>query len=80
MDTKSDKNTAICYIEYNTVKKIGHYENIYSVNPLYLITGEVDGDIEEKKGLNILLSILQIKTSKYLKKKRRTLWWDYKWW
>ena len=50
------------------LKKNGDYENIYSVNPLYLITGEVDGDIEKKMGLNILLSILQIKTSKYLKK------------
>ena len=28
------------------LKKIGDCENIYSVNPLYLITGKVDGHIE----------------------------------
>ena len=30
------------------LKKTGDCENIYSVNPLYLITGKVDGHIEEK--------------------------------
>ena len=39
---------------YNTgyikIKKIDDYENIYSVNPLYLIIREVDGHIEEKNG------------------------------
>ena len=30
------------------LKKIDDYENIYSVNPLYLIIDEVDGHIEEK--------------------------------
>ena len=28
------------------MKKIGDYENIYSVNPLYLIIGKVNGHIE----------------------------------
>ena len=32
------------------MKNIGDYESIYSVNPLYFITGEVDGYIEEKNG------------------------------
>ena len=27
-------------IGYITIKKIGDYENIYSVNPLYLIIGK----------------------------------------
>ena len=30
------------------LKKIGDYEDIYSVNPLHLINGNVDGHIEEK--------------------------------
>ena len=29
-----------------TIKIIGDYEDIYSVNPLYLIIGKVDGHIE----------------------------------
>ena len=45
---KSYKNTDICNIGYITTKIIDDYENIYSVNPLYLITGEVDGHAEEK--------------------------------
>ena len=38
----------IYFIEYNAIKKIGDYENIYSVNLLYLVVGKVDGHIEEK--------------------------------
>ena len=30
------------------IKKVGDYENIHSVNPLYFIIAEVDGYIEEK--------------------------------
>ena len=36
----------IYYIGYITIKKDGDCENIYSVNPLYLIIGKVDGYIE----------------------------------
>ena len=32
----------------DTLKKTDHYENIYSVNLLYLIIGKVNGYIEEK--------------------------------
>ena len=48
MDKKSYKD--IYYIGYITNKKIGNYENIYSVNPLYLIIGEVIGHIEQNNG------------------------------
>ena len=48
IDKKSYKDIDIYYIGYITIKKIGDYENIYSVNPLYLIIGKVDGHIEEK--------------------------------
>ena len=48
IDKKSYKDNDIYYIGYNTIKKIGDYENIYSVNLLYLIIGKVDRYIEEK--------------------------------
>ena len=47
---KSYKNIGIYYIGYITIKSISNYENINSVNPLYLIIGEVYGDIEESDG------------------------------
>ena len=53
IDKKSYKNIDIYYIGYITIKKISDYENFHSVNPLYLITGEVDGHVEEKMGVNI---------------------------
>ena len=46
VDKKSHKDIDIYYIGYITIKKIGDCENIYSVNPLYLIIGKVDGHIE----------------------------------
>ena len=42
------KDIDIYYIRQITIKNIGGFENIYSVNPLYLINGKVDGHIEEK--------------------------------
>ena len=42
------KNIDIQYIGYITIKKIDDYENICSVNPLYLIINKVDEYIEEK--------------------------------
>ena len=46
IDKISYKDIDIYYIGYITMKKIGYYENIYSVNPLYLIIGKVNGHIE----------------------------------
>ena len=46
IDKKSYKNIDIYYIGYITIKKIDDYENIYSVNLLYLMIGKVDGHIE----------------------------------
>ena len=45
-DKKSYKDIDIYFIGYITSKRIGDCENIYSVSPLYLITGKVDGHIE----------------------------------
>ena len=48
IDKKSYKNFGIYNIVYITVKKVDDYENIYSVNPFYLIVNRADGYIEEK--------------------------------
>ena len=45
-DKKSYKDIDIYLIGYIASKRIGDCENIYSVNPLYLIIGKVDGHIE----------------------------------
>ena len=55
VDKKTYKNIDIYYIGYITIKNIDDYEYIYSVNPLYLIIGEVDGHIEEKNGSKYLV-------------------------
>ena len=55
IDKKSYKDIDIYYIGYITIKKIGDCENIYSVNPLYLIIGKVDGHIEENNGNKYLV-------------------------
>ena len=48
IDKKSYKNIGIYNIGYITIKKIDDYENIYSVNPLYLFIAHASGYIEEK--------------------------------
>ena len=51
IDKKWYKNIGIYNIGYITIKKIDDCENIYSVNPLYLIIAYGNGYIEEK-GVN----------------------------
>ena len=48
IDRKSYKNIGIYNIGYITIKKIDDCENIYSVNPLYLLVNHANGCIEEK--------------------------------
>ena len=50
IDKKSYKNIDIYYTGYIAIQKIDDYENIYSVNPLYLIINTADEYIEEKNG------------------------------
>ena len=50
IDKKSYKNIGIYNIGYITIKKIDDCENIYSVNPLYLLVNHANGYIEEKNG------------------------------
>ena len=45
---KSYKDIITYNIGYITIKKIDHCENIYSVNPLYLLINHASGYIEEK--------------------------------
>ena len=51
IDKKSYKEIGIQNIGYITIKKIDDCENIYSVNPLYLLVNHANGYIEEK-GVN----------------------------
>ena len=48
VDKKSNKDIDIYYIGYITIKKIDEYENIHSVNPLYLIIHSGTGHFREK--------------------------------
>ena len=50
INKKSYKNIDIYYIGYITIRNIGEWENIHSVNPLYLNIGKADGYIEESNG------------------------------
>ena len=48
IDKKSYKDVGIYNIGYITINKIDDYEDIYSVNPLYLTITHESGYIEEK--------------------------------
>ena len=50
IDKKLYKDIDIYYIGYITIKKFGDYENIHSVNPLYLIFHSATGHFKEKNG------------------------------
>ena len=47
IDKKSYKDISIYNIGHFTIKKIDDRENIYSVNPLYLLINHANGYIEE---------------------------------
>ena len=49
IDRKSHKNIGIYNIGYITIKKIDDCENIYSVNPLYLLVNHAGEYVKEKK-------------------------------
>ena len=66
IDKKHHKNIDIYYMGYITIKKIDDCENIYSLNPLYLIINHANGYIQEKNGKNTwFLMILLMKTKGY---------------
>ena len=73
IDKKSYKNIGIYNIGYITIKKIDDCENIYSVNPLYLLVNHDSGYIEEK-GLNKYLIFNSTDENKELLKKYNDVW------
>ena len=73
IDRRSYKNIGIYNIGYITIKKIDDYENIYSVNPLYLIIAHANGYIEEK-GVNKYLVFDSTDENKELLKKYNDVW------
>ena len=50
INKKSHKDINIYYIGYIMIKKFDDYENIQSVNPLYLIINSATGYFKEKNG------------------------------
>ena len=55
IDRKSYKNIGICSNGYITIKNIDDFENIHSVNPLYLWVNHASGYIKEKNGNKYLI-------------------------
>ena len=70
----NNKNIVIYNIGYITIKNIDDYENIYSVNSMYLMIGEVIGYIEENHGNKYLVFDSSDKNKEVLKKYKEL--WD----
>ena len=66
IDKNSCKNIDIYHIGYITKQSISDCGNINSVNPLYLIIGDVDGYIEESNGNKYLTFFSTDKNKKVL--------------
>ena len=69
IDEKSYKNILIYYIGHVTIKK---YIKIYSVSPLYLIFGKLNGYFEEING-NKYLTLVPTRKQRKNKKTWRTM-------
>ena len=74
IDKKHYKGINIYYIGYITIKKIDDCENIYSVNPLYLLVNHASGYIEEKNGNKYLIFDDSVEENKELLKKYTDVW------
>ena len=68
IDKKSYKNIGIYHIRYITLKSISDCGNINSVNPLYLMIGEIVGYIEENNGNKHLTFTSTDRSKKVLEK------------
>ena len=73
LDRKPYKDIGIYNIGYVSIKKIDDCENIYSVNPLYLLVNHDSGYIEEK-GLHKYLIFNSTDENKELLKKYNDVW------
>ena len=74
INKKHYKGINIYYIGYITIKKIDDCENIYSVNPLYLLVNHASGYIEEKNGNKYLIFDDSVNENKGLLKKYADVW------
>ena len=78
IDKKDYNEIDIYYIGYVTIKKIGDYNNINSVNPLYLMINETIVYFEcnsiEEKNENKYLVIDNIDKNKEVLKKYKEVW------
>ena len=72
-DKKDYNEIDIYYIGYVTIKKIGDYNNINSVNPLYLMINEMIGHFEEKNE-NKYLVLDDVDENKEVSKKYKEVW------
>ena len=68
IDRKSYKNIGIYNIWYITIKTIDDFENINSVNPLYLIISHANGYVEEKNENKYLIFDTTDENKELLKK------------
>ena len=73
IDKKDYNEIDIYYIGYVTIKKIGDYNNINSVNPLYLMINEMIGHFEEKNE-NKYLVLDDVDENKEVSKKYEKVW------
>ena len=73
IDKKDYNEIDIYYIGYVTIKKIGDYNNINSVNPLYLMINEMIGHFEEKNE-NKYLVLDNVDENKEVSKKYEEVW------
>ena len=73
IDKKDYNEIDIYYIGYVTIKKIADYNNINSVNPLYLIINEMIGHFEEKNE-NKYLVLDEIDENKEVLNKYEEVW------
>ena len=82
IDKKDYNEIAIYYIGYVTIKKIGDYHNINSVNPLYLMINETIGRFEcnsiEEKNESKYLVLDEIDEIKEVLNKFEEVWEDIK--
>ena len=76
-DKKNYNETDIYYIGYVTIEKIGYYNNINSVNPLYLIINKMIGHFKEKNE-NKYLVLDKIDENKEVSKTYEEVWEDIK--
>ena len=72
-DKKDYNEIDIYYNGYVTVKKIANYNNINSVNPLYLMINEMIGHFEEKNE-NKYLVLDDVDENKEVSKKYEEVW------